>query len=104
MFDLTAFEVSTVRPGLGFESGLARRERKVGIDVLPLAIPVLVVHGLKDRTFPPDICRQVASYHHGTTLEHAEAGHWGVVSSREVVKELAPKVSEWLAGALGGVR
>lgn len=100
MFDLTPFEVSTVRPGLGFESGLARRERKVGIDVLPLAMPVLVVHGLNDTNFPPQVCREVATYHHGTTLEHPEAGHWGVVSSREIVKELAPRVNEWLAASL----
>jgi pimeloyl-ACP methyl ester carboxylesterase len=98
MFDLTPFEVSTVRPGLGYESGLARRERKIGIDVLPLAMPVLVVHGLKDPVFSPEVCRAVARYHGGKTLEHPEAGHWGVVASREHVKDLAAKVNEWLAG------
>ncbi|HEX5940307.1 MAG TPA: alpha/beta hydrolase [Dehalococcoidia bacterium] len=104
MFDLTEFEVASVRPGLGFESGLARRERKIGIDVLPLAMPVLVVHGGRDESHPPAEARAVASYHHGTALEHAEAGHWGVVASREIVKELAPRVNEWLAVSLKAER
>ncbi|MEX2237187.1 MAG: alpha/beta fold hydrolase [Dehalococcoidia bacterium] len=102
MFDLSEFEVAAVRPGLGFDSGLARRERKIGIDVLPLAVPTLVVHGARDAFFPPSVCREVARYHHGTTIEHPNAGHWGVVASREIVKELAPQVNEWLAGALRG--
>ena len=96
MFDLTPFEVSTVRPGLGYESGLARRERKMGIEVPPLAMPVLVVHGSKDSSYPPEVCRAVARHHGGETLEHPEAGHWGIVASREYVKDLAPKVDDWL--------
>lgn len=100
MFDLSEFEVAAVRPGLGFDSGLARRERKIGIDVLPLAMPVLVVNGALDEAHPPREAREVASYHHGATIEHPEAGHWGVVASREIVKSLAPQVNEWLAGAL----
>jgi pimeloyl-ACP methyl ester carboxylesterase len=101
MSDLSSFEVATIRPGIGFDSGLARRERKIGIDVLPLAMPVLVVHGARDANFPPQICRDVASFHHGEIVEHPEAGHWGVVASRAYVKELAPRVNEWLARALG---
>jgi hypothetical protein len=61
-----------------------------------------VVHGARDADHPPKEAREVASYHHGTTLEHPEAGHWGVVASREIVKSLAPRVNEWLAGALAG--
>lgn len=96
--DLTPEEQADVLARPGQESGLARRERKRGIavDAADVRCPVMLIHGGRDRYFPPDLCRAVADYYGATVLPVPAARHWGLVASAAIVGELAPAVDAWL--------
>lgn len=98
MPELTDAEAEQVVRLVERESGRARRERKAGIEVPRDAVrcPVLVVSGSVDRQFPMAVCRRVAEHYGGELLEVAGAGHWGLVMGKQVVRDTAPRVSDWL--------
>jgi pimeloyl-ACP methyl ester carboxylesterase len=104
MPELTDAEAEQVVRLVELESGRARRERKAGIDVPGEALhcPVLVVAGGADRQFPPAVCRRVAEHYGGELLEVPGAGHWGLVMSERAVRQMAPRVSDWLDAQVGG--
>jgi non-heme chloroperoxidase len=96
--DLTPDEQAYILAHPDHDSGHARRQRKRGIaiDAAGIGCPVLLIHGERDRFFPPEVCAAVASYYGATLLPVAPARHWGIVTSEAIVAELAPQVSNWL--------
>jgi pimeloyl-ACP methyl ester carboxylesterase len=105
LFDLTEFEAKAVLANSAGaqESGLARRQRRRGISVLPGSIrcPVLVVYGEKETGNTPEQNRRLALYLAGESLAMPDAGHWGIVYSEQAVSEAAPRVAGWVAREVG---
>ena len=96
--DLTADERAYVLAHPDQDSGYARRQRKRGInvDAAEVRCPVLLLHGERDRFFPPQICAAVANYYNATLMPVATSRHWGIVASEAIVTKLAPATSTWL--------
>ena len=65
--------------------------------------PTLVLHGALDRMTPPEPARAYARRSRATYEEHAEAGHWLILSHHEWAMQ---HMRRWLAEreGLGGIR
>jgi pimeloyl-ACP methyl ester carboxylesterase len=84
------------------ESGLARRQRKSGVNIAAGAIrcPVLVVYGKHGDQFSDEMSRKTALLLGAQATSLGDVSHWGLVYSEEVVRRAAPEVSAWLRKAL----
>jgi non-heme chloroperoxidase len=96
--DLTPDEQAYILAHPDQDSGHARRQRKRGIDIAAASVrcPVLLIHGGRDRFFPPEVCEAVAAFYGATLMPVAPSRHWGMVTSEAIVADVAPAVSDWL--------
>lgn len=100
MLDLSPEERVLALSSLGEESHWARCERKRGVVIESLACPFLLVTGSRDSFWP-------SSRYEGLWLPadriEAEASHWGLVLSRQVISSLGPQIVAWMSTTLPSV-
>lgn len=94
MADLNQEERTIALASLGWESRLARDERKAGIVIESLPCPLLVVTGTEDREWPMERYRDLwlnAEYY-----QVEGASHWGLVLNRRALATAVSTVVGWL--------
>lgn len=93
MPDLTLDEREVALASLCRESRYARDERAAGVVIDALPCPLLIVTSTADTQWPRARydALEIAAEH----LSVDGASHWGLVLSRTVVRDLAPRVLAW---------
>ena len=100
MMDLDLEERRIALASLGFESRLARDDRKAGVVLTALPCPALVVASRSDATFPPPAYADLSVPAERLVVDGAS--HWGLVLNRRLLATLVPTVTAWLERACGG--
>ena len=95
MPDLDLEERRIALESLGFESRLARDERKAGIVIESLPCPILIVTGTADTAWPQE--RYQDLWLEAEHLSVEGASHWGLVLNRRALTTTIPAVLRWLS-------
>jgi len=100
MPDMTDVELEKMRELVvgARESGKARRERMLGVDIDPsrITVPTLVISGGRDDLIHPSVAARTAELL-GASHEHfPEASHFGLVMGSASWPEVARSVLRWL--------